>query len=96
MTLGVCLSAPVARVAHFKAAGSKEGLVDHVATIGHADDEDVVQLVDTVEFCEKLVNHRVVDTGSGSLDEEKTNSTASETPKIHRSKLMTAGCYLSD
>ncbi len=96
MTLSVCLSAPVARVAHLKAAGSKEGLVDHVATIGHANDEDVVQLVDTVELCEKLVNHGIVDTGSGTLEEEKNNITASETPKIHRSKLMTVGCYLSD
>ncbi len=71
MTLSVCLSAPVARVAHLKAARSKEGLVDHVATIGHADDEDVVQLVDTIEFCEKLVYHCVVDTGSGALEEKK-------------------------
>ncbi len=94
--MSVCLSAPVARVAHLKAAGSKEGLVYHVATIGHADDEDVVQLVDTVELCEKLVNHGVVDTSSGSLEEEKNNIIAPETPKIHRSKLMTVRYYLSD
>lgn len=37
---------------HLETAGTQERLVDHVETVRHADDEDVVQLVDTVHLRE--------------------------------------------
>lgn len=50
----------------FKTTGTEEGLVDHVDTVGHADDEDVVQLVDTVHLREDLVDDGVADTGTAA------------------------------
>jgi hypothetical protein len=42
---------------------TEESLINHVKTVGHADDEDVVELVDTIHLGEELVDNRVPDTG---------------------------------
>lgn len=45
-------------------AGTEEGLVDHVKSVRHSDDEDVVELIDTIHLREQLIDDRVADTGS--------------------------------
>lgn len=49
-----------------KTTRTQQGIVDHVLAVGHADQQDVVQLVDTIELTEKLVDDTVADTGSAS------------------------------
>ena len=45
---------------------TQQSIIDHVLAVGHADQQDVVQLVDTVELTEKLVDDTVADTGSAA------------------------------
>lgn len=47
-----------------EASRTEEGLVNHVFSISHTDDEDVVELVDTIHFGEKLVDYGVSDASS--------------------------------
>mmetsp|Transcript_17184 Transcript_17184/g.31188 ORF Transcript_17184/g.31188 Transcript_17184/m.31188 type:complete len:231 (-) Transcript_17184:632-1324(-) len=47
---------------HLEAAGSEDGVIDHVLPVRHADDQNVVQRVDTVDLREELVHHRVAHT----------------------------------
>lgn len=35
---------------HLETTGTEEGFVDHVHPVGHTDDEDVVELIDTIEL----------------------------------------------
>lgn len=44
-----------------QSAGSQQGVVDHVLPVGHADHEDVVELLHAVDLREQLVDHGVVD-----------------------------------
>ena len=44
----------------FQSSGSKNSFIDHVLAIGHADDEDVVQAVDTVDLRQQLIHHAVI------------------------------------
>ena len=39
-------------------------IVSNSVPVGHANDEDVVELVDTVDLGEELVDHGVVDAGA--------------------------------
>lgn len=47
-------------ITHLQSAGSQQGLVYHVASVSHADDENVVELLDTVDLGQQLVDHSVV------------------------------------
>jgi len=51
---------------HFETAGSEEGFINHVETVCHADDKDVVELVDAVHFGEELVYDCVAHTGAAA------------------------------
>ena len=42
-------------------ARSEQGVIHHVPPVGHPDNEDVVELVHSVNLAEKLVDHSVVD-----------------------------------
>merc|ERR1719376_134466 len=44
-------------------AGSEQSIVDHVASVGHTYDENVVELVNAVDLGEELVDDGVVDAG---------------------------------
>mmetsp|Transcript_25436 Transcript_25436/g.77196 ORF Transcript_25436/g.77196 Transcript_25436/m.77196 type:complete len:263 (+) Transcript_25436:1702-2490(+) len=46
---------------HLEPARSEKRCVDHVEAVGHADDEDVVERVHTINFRQQLVDHRVAD-----------------------------------
>ncbi len=46
---------------YLEAPGPEERLVDHVLAVGHADDEHVVELINTVHLGEQLVDDRVAD-----------------------------------
>ena len=35
---------------HFETSRTEKGFVNHVETVGHTDDEDIVQLVDTIHL----------------------------------------------
>lgn len=47
-----------------KTTRTQQGIINHVFAVGHADQQDVVELVDTIELTEKLVDDTVTDTGS--------------------------------
>ena len=47
---------------NLQAARSEHGLVYHVQTVSHTDDEHVVQAIDTVNFRQQLIDNRLVDT----------------------------------
>ena len=46
---------------YFQPAGSQQGLVDHVLSIRHSDDQNVVQLFHAVHLGQQLIHHSVVD-----------------------------------
>ena len=49
---------------YFQTTGTKESLVDHVPPIGHANDEDIIQLFHAVNFGQQLIDDSVADAGA--------------------------------
>ena len=41
---------------YFEAAGALEGIVDEVGSVCHADDEDVVERIDPIDFRQQLID----------------------------------------
>ena len=60
----------------------------HTPPVGHADDEDVVELVDAVNLGEELIDHSVVDAGAARHG-------APRLWKVHLSSLIALGSDLS-
>lgn len=44
----------------FETTGTEEGIIDHVFSVGHTDDQDVVELVDTVHLSRPSYSKRIV------------------------------------
>jgi hypothetical protein len=49
---------------HLETAWAGQSLVNHVQTIRHANNEDIVELVDTVHLGKQLINNTVTDAGA--------------------------------
>ena len=50
---------------HFQPARSEERLVDHILSIRHSDEEDVVELFHPVHLGQQLIHHSVVNALGG-------------------------------
>jgi hypothetical protein len=45
---------------------SEQSIIDHVHAIGHSDQEDVVELIHTVQFRQQLVDHAISNASSAA------------------------------
>ena len=61
---------------YLEAAGPQQRLVYHVLTVGHADHQDVVQLLDTVNLGQELVDHCVVHRSTARLQKHNITDMA--------------------
>ena len=46
----------------FETAGTEKSVINHIETIGHTNEKDIVELINTVHFGEKLVDDTISDT----------------------------------
>lgn len=44
---------------HLKPSGSQNSLIDKVLSVGHADDNYIVECFHTVDICEQLVDNQI-------------------------------------
>lgn len=72
---------------NLKTARSEEGLVNHISPIGHTDDEDIVELVDAVDFGEQLVNDGVV---NARVAPDRTSSLADGVHLVENDNVQSA------
>src|ERR1043166_3752358 len=49
---------------HLETPRSQQGLIDHVLPIGHADEQEIVEFINTVELRQKLVHNGITDSCS--------------------------------
>ena len=49
---------------HFQTTRTQKSIIDHIHSIGHTDKQDVVELVNTVEFGQQLVDNTVAHTST--------------------------------
>jgi len=49
---------------NFQTTGTQKSFIDHVHSVGHTNEEDIVQLVNTIQFREQLVDDAVANTGA--------------------------------
>ena len=54
---------------NLKSAWSEQCIVYHVFTVGHTNNQDVIQLINTVNLRQKLVDNCVMNSGAASLKE---------------------------
>ena len=48
----------------FETAGTKKSIINHIETVGHTNEQDIVELINTVHFGEKLVDNTISNTSS--------------------------------
>ena len=44
---------------HFETTRTHQGIIDHVLSVGHTNEQDIVQLVYTIELRKELIHHAV-------------------------------------